>query len=438
MLTNALYNGINWLLGWPLILYAVGIGLFCTIAFNFVQFRLFGKAWRLILFPQKQSSRNGDMTPLQAFINTLSTNLGNGSIVGAAVAVFMGGPGAALWVILIGLVLMSVRFAEVYLSTLYGAKAPAGTVLGGPMLYLRDVIGGRFLAPLYAFSCLIFGLVVGNAMQTHSISLSLETTWHINQYITAILLTVFILYVVLGGARRVVTLSNAIVPIKVTVFFFSATIIIIYHIANLPAALWLIIQSAFTPTAAIGGVVGFSVMHAIRFGMNLAITATESGLGTAAILFGFTGDQDPMESALMGMISTFVSSLVCFLVALCVVISGVWDSGLTSAKLTIAAFSTVFGWYGGWIVSFLSMSFGLGVIVAYAYICRASWLSLSGGLYEGVYIVLYTCAAFIGSIIDVKLIWFAIEVMNGTLLIINLFGLLYLTPSIYKQICKSY
>ncbi len=436
-LPHTLYTLTDWLLGWPLILYTVGIGIFCSFAFRFIQFTHFFRAWRLILKPGTENKVKGQMSPFQAFINTLSTNLGNGSVVGAAVAVYMGGPGAGFWVVVIGLVLMSVRFAEVYLSTLYGAQAPQGTVLGGPMLYLRSVIGGKVLSSIYAFTCLFFGLVVGNAMQTHSISWSMQTATGLNDQILAVGIALFVLYVVMGGAQRVVALSNAIVPVKVVVFFASALALIIYHISALPAALSLIFHSAFSADALAGGAVGFSVMYAIRFGMNLAITATESGLGTAGILFGFTGDQDPVDSGLLAMISTFVSSLVCFLVVLCIVMSGVWDSGLTSAKLTIAAFNTLFGVYGGWIVSFLSISFGLGVLVAYAYICRAAWSSLTGGKFIYTFMLLYAFASFVGALIDVNTIWFAIAVMNGLMLFINLFGVAYLTPSIVQQLCAK-
>ncbi len=431
---SSLMELIEWLLGWPLILYAIGISVLFTIAFQFVQVRYFIRSWRSIFFPPAKATRaKGEMTPLQAFINTLSTNLGNGSIIGAAVAVFTGGPGAALWVLLVGPALMAIRFAEVFASTLYGANAPKDTALGGPMLYLKDVIGGNVLSLLYAAVCLIYGLIVGNAMQTHSISWSIGTTWGVDAFIIAICVTVFICYVVFGGAQRIIAVSDRIVPVKVAVFFGAAFIIIFYHSGALYAALRLICSSAFNPTAVAGGLIGFSVMQAIREGMNLSLTATESGLGTAAILFGYTGSKDPVQSGLMGMVSTFVSSIVCFLVALCIVISGVWDSGLTSAALTISAFNTVFGIWGGWIVSFLSISFGIGVLVSYVYITRAAWFSLTGGKYEKLFALFYCSAAFAGAVVDVRVVWMAVKIMNGLLLVINLFGLLWLMPRLARE-----
>ncbi len=427
---------IDYLLNWPLVIYALCSSIICTIAFSFIQLRSFFKAWRMILAPDRAKAA-GDMTPLQAFINTLSANLGNGSIVGAATAVFTGGPGAGIWVVVFGFLLMSVRFAEVFASTLWGAKAPKGTVLGGPMLYLKDVIAGQFLSLFYAMCCFIFGLIVGNARQTHAISLSLHTTWGIDPYIFACVVTGFIGYVVFGGAQRIIKVSDRIVPVKVIVFFIAALLLIGYHWHSLIPALQLMVNTAINPHAFMGGIIGFTIMQAMSAGLNLSITATESGLGTAAILFGYTGSKNPVQSGLMGMISTFVSSIVCFIVALCIVISGVWDSGLQSAALTIAAFNTVFGVWGGWIVSFLSISFGVGVLVTFAYITRAAWLALTDGKYEYVFTILYCVAAFLGAVVDVHVVWKAIQIINGLLLSINLFGLLWLMPRLMREFHTS-
>ncbi len=423
---------LNWLFGWPLFVYAMVISVICTVVLNFVQVRYFITSFTS-LFSFEKTKTKREMSPFDAFLNTLSTNLGNGSVAGAAVAVVAGGPGATVWVVLIGLLLMAVRFAEVYVSTMAGEKAPVNTTLGGPMLYLKQVWGGDFLSYIYAIACFCFSLVVGNAMQTHAISLSLETTWGIAPMLVAMILTVFIGYVVLGGAHRVIAVSDRIVPIKVIVFFVSSFTVIIYHSNSLRAALTLIAKSAFDPMALAGGIVGFTVMQAMQSGLNLSLTATESGLGTAAILFGYTGSKDPMRSALMGMLSTFVSSIVCFIVALCVVLTGVWDSGLTSTALTIASFSTVFGWLGGWIVSFLSISFGIGVLVTYAYIARATWLCITNGRYDHLFPFIYCAAAFIGAVADVPILWKTIFIINGSMLAINLFGLLCLVPSIRKD-----
>lgn len=420
---------MKWFLGGPLVIYVVLISIICTVAFKFVQITHFFRALQALFSIEKTRSEGG-MTPFDAFLNTLSSNLGNGSIAGAAVAVFTGGPGAALWVLIIGLLLMAIRFAEIYISTLASAKAPANTVLGGPMLYLRDIAGGKFLAAIYAVTCLLFSLIVGNAMQAHAIAWSVQTTWGVTPKIVAVVVTLFIGYVTLGGSHRIIAVSDRIVPVKVLVFFFSTAIVIAYHSAVIMNSLTLIVQAALSPIAWAGGIAGFTVMQAIQSGMNLSLTATESGLGTSAILFGYTGSKNPMRSALMGMMSTFISSIVCFTVALCIVMSGVWNSGLTSTALTIASFNTVFGSMGGWIVSFLSISFGIGVLVSFAYISRAAFMCVTNGRYGLLFPLLYCVASFLGAMADVHALWSAVAVINAILLIINTTGLLVLIPKI--------
>lgn len=434
----------NVLISWPLFAYVIGISLICTIALRFIQFRYFFYAWKHVLFPAKPelSKEHGkiDMTPLQAFINTLSTNLGNGAIAGMAVAIYAGGPGAAFWVLVFGFMVMILRFAEVFLSMYYGGQMSSqeATKLGGPMLYLRHVPFGKTLAFLYAAICLPFGLIGGNSSQSSAISVSLVTTfgkYGVTALMVAIALFIFMLYVVLGGAERVVKISERIMLLKVIVFFGSTLLVLGYHFTSIGSALSLIFSSAFTSRAATGGLIGFSVLQAIRYGMGRAIFATESGLGTAAILFGHTGSKEPVKDGIISTLSTFLSTLVCFIVALCIVVSGTWNSGLQSTDLTIAAFSTVFGPdLGGIIVSFLSISFGIGVAVAFAYVSREVWLYLTGGKWVNLFSIIYCLFTFWGALFNAQAVWDATMIPVGLLLIINLFGIIYLLPVIKKSV----
>ena len=416
----------DWLVGWPLMIYVVAMSIVCTVLLKGVQLRLFGKAWRMISSGTQEGNAARDMTPLQAFINTLSTNLGNGSIAGMATAVYAGGPGSAFWVVIFGILMMAIRFAEVYISTVYGQQAAKSTVLGGPMLYLQDVPRGKMLAFWYAFFCFLNGLIIGNMVQSNSIRLSLVSSFGWSASSVALCLAVFVLYIACGGSQRIIAASDRIVPLKVLIFVFATCALLIYHHAALLDALYLVLTSAFGYGSFKGGLLGFTMQQAIQFGMARSILATESGLGSAAILFGFTGSKDPLGSGLMGMMSTFISTGVCFIVALCIVVSGVWNSGLTSTALTVAAFSTVFGSWGGWIVSFLSITFGIGVTVSYAYITRASWLYLTSGRYGYLFTVFYVLCCFLGAIVDVDIVWALGDFVAAGMLFINLFGIIYL------------
>jgi AGCS family alanine or glycine:cation symporter len=420
-------------LGWPLIIYVVSIGVLCTIALGFIQIRYFLKAWKWTLSPDKQEKevvQSADMSPLQAFINALNIGVGNGSLAGMATAVYSGGPGAALWVILISMLLMAVRYAEVYLASYFATHAQQTSSIGGPMLYLKAAPGGIYLAYAYAFMCALFGFAMAAIMQSNSIRLAVERTFNISPYVIATLFMLFVVYVVIGGSKRVVSISEKIVPIKVGVFFLSTVILLLYHYKNIIPALKLIFMSGISSQAVLGGIAGYSVQQAMRFGMVRSINATETGLGTAAIFFGGTKSKTPAKDSIMTMLSTFMSMAVCFLVALCIVASGVWNNGLQISALTSSAFETVFGTFGQWIVAFLSITFGIGVTVSYVYITRECWLTVTGGRFVQLFGVLYPIAAFAGALMNVDLVWMIADWINGGLLFINLFGIVSLLPLI--------
>ncbi len=433
---NLILSLNSYLLGWPFLVYVVGISIVCTIAFSCVQLRYFIAMWRYTFAPSDTQTKSGDMTPMQAFITTLSSNLGNGSIGGVATALFAGGPGAALWLVIIGFFLMSVRFAEVFLSTYYAqTKLPTDT-FGGPMLYLKQVAGGKTLAWLYGILCLIFGLVGGNAIQTNTIQLSIYKSWGFPPVITAAIIFLFVLYVVTGGAQRIAKVSEALVPVKVIVFIISTFVLLVYHASAIIPALKLIFATAFSSQAIVGGAMGYVVQQAIKFGTMRSIFATESGLGTAAIIFGATGSVQPLKDGVMSMLSTFISTIVCFIVALCIIASGALSSGLTSTALTIASFQTVFGWLSGWIVSFLSVTFGAGVLVSYAYIAREAWIAVMGESNKSLFVPVYCIVAFLGALVSVDVVWNAVDIIMAVMLFINLYAIVYLIPVIKDYLRK--
>jgi AGCS family alanine or glycine:cation symporter len=424
------------LFGWPTIIYVLAASIFLTAILRFIQIRQFIASCRYTLFPDisNTTATKADMTPLQAFINSLSASLGNGSIGGVAVAVAVGGPGAAFWMVMMGFLLMAVRYAEVYLSTSYGPTNVGGALLGGPMVYLKKLPAGNALAYLYACMCLIFGIMGGSCIQTNTIGLTVSTTWGISPYINAIVLFAFVAYIVFGGAHRIVKVSTAIVPIKVVVFFVSCITVLAYHYASLGSALSLIIESAFSSVAPIGALTGFSIIHAARAGINTVAFASEAGLGTAAVIYGGSESKNPVRDSISSMLGVFISTLVCFMIALAIVASGVWHIGLSSTALTVASFNTVFGMYGGWVVTFLSVSFGIGVLVTYAYIARSVWLYVTGGRWITLFTLIYCGCAALGALVKVNLLWELAAIVNVVLLVLNLFGLLYLSPIIARAL----
>lgn len=428
-------NEIAW--GWPLVIFFVASALILTVGLGFVQFRYFFTSWRYAFAAGEshQESTESYITPFQAFINALSASIGNGSAAGMATAVFAGGPGVGFWIFFLGFFNLAIRFAEVFASVHFVEKSSAGALRGGPMVYLKMVPGGSFLPAAYAFFCLLLAFFSGNAMQCQSIATGINNLFGVSFSVIAVVLFLFLLYLMLGGARRIMYFAEKVIPIKVGLFFIATIIALLYHWQSLIPAIKLIIQSALTPQAIRGVLIGFTVRDAIRFGISRSSNATEIGLGTAAILFGATRSKDAKRTGIMSMATAFISNhLVCSALVLLLVASGVWNSGLESTPLTQAAYATVFHSWGGFIVTFLTITFGVGVLIAYAYMGRECWSFLTGGRFMWLYIALYCIMAVFGTLAKVKVVWSAIDIVNAGLLAINLFGLLWLLPKMRRAL----
>lgn len=433
MLQNLLMNINDAIWGLPLIVFIVGVGVTATVRLYFIQFRKFFSSWKLIL--AKEEGSTGEISPFQAFLKVLSSSLGNGALAGIAVAMHAGGPGAAFWIFVFGFIAMILRFAEVCLATSFSAISTTGRVLGGPFLYLQQLPGGKYLPSIYAVMCLCYGFFSGTAMQCNSIVNALTEVVDVSPFVIASLLTVFILYTLLGGSKRIIKANSIIVPLKVILFFFFCTGVLLYHWAAIPAALLLIVKAAFNPQAVVGAAAGLSVIRVFSLSVTKVINASEAGLGTAAVIYGSTGSKNPLHDSLTAMLGTFISlNLVCFMVALSIVASGALASGQTGAALTSIAFQSVFGVFGGWIVTLLSILFGIGVFVAYGYVGRQCWFFLTNDRFEHAFTFIFCALSFWGAVSDVPVVWATIDIINAGNLIINLSAILYLLPYIRFQL----
>ena len=238
----------GWIWGLPLLGTFVVVGVVATIMLKFPQVRFFIESWKLVLFPDKEKvevAGDAQMSSFQAFINALGTSTGNGSIAGIGTAIFAGGPGAAFWILVAGVFAMILRFAEVFLAIHVIGKHTFRTAKGGPMVYLHLVPGGSFIPYVYCAFLFLYGLTSGNAMQANSIGLGLSKASNgmIEPLYVAIGLTLFVLYVLMGGAQRILKISDKLVPFKVAVFLISSLIVLFYHSGEIVNALLLIWNS---------------------------------------------------------------------------------------------------------------------------------------------------------------------------------------------------
>lgn len=428
--------------GWPLIVTMLLVGVVVSVATNAVQIRYWVRAWRLLLFPTKHEvtgEKYAELTPLQAFFGALGTSIGNGNIAGIATGIALGGPGAAFWLLVAGFFGMAIRFSEVFLGTYFSGTTFRG-VRGGPMVYLSLLPGKSFMPYIFAVLFFMYGLTSGNAMQANSICDGICRTWNISPFFVATAVTLLLFYAIMGGAPRILRFSDRLTPFKVLAFFVSAIIVLTYHYATIIPAFILIFRSAFTYTSFAGGAMGFTLQQAMKNGLARALNANEAGLGVAASFFGASGSKRPVEDSIMSMIGVFISSfMVCFSVALIIIASGVWANGEIGAPLAVSAYETVFGSYGGWVVTFLAASFGLGAMISFLFVGKTVWLFLTNNRWEKLFYVLFCTVAFMGTLAKVQLIWNINDLVNGILVLINLYAIVYFIPLIrsalihYKQ-----
>ena len=425
----------------PLLIGIFGICVFMTLQLRFVQFRYFLNSIGMVFAPEvdtKSAKKTGELTSFQAFINTLGANIGNGSLGGIPVAICVGGPGAIFWLLVMSTFAVALRYAEVYLGMAFIGKYRFGSAKGGPMLYLSLLPGGMILSYSFAIFCLLYALFAGNVVQCNTVGLALNRTWGIDPYMTAFFVLAFIAYILIGGSQRIVKYLDMLVPFKVGLFVGSCLVVLMYHYQTIPHAFYLIFEGAFYPQAFIGGTFIYALQKTIGTGFQRGLLIHEAGLGTAAVAFGSTTGEHAVKDSILSMLSVYINThIVCLMIALSILSSGVWGTGETSSALVISSYETVFGWFGGWIISFLTINFGISVLVSYAYLGRVCWSFLTGGKLMFIFPLAYAAAAFFGTYMNVDLVWSIADLINAGLFIVNMLGIIWFVAVIRKGL-KEY
>ena len=270
--------------GLPLIILLVGTGVFLTIRLRGLQIRGLFYSLNLAFIKRKEDDQEkGDISHFQALMTALAATVGTGNIVGVAIAIVVGGPGALFWMWITGLFGMATKYSEAVLAIKYREKDEFGTMSGGPMYYLSKGLKAKWLGVLFAVFAFLAAFGIGNMVQSNSVADSVHTSLGIPVWVTGLILATFTAMVVLGGIKSIAKVTQVLVPIMIIVYFLGATIILIMKIADIPQIFALIFKSAFTPAAASGGFLGATVMHTIRMGVSKGVFSNESGLGSAPI-----------------------------------------------------------------------------------------------------------------------------------------------------------
>lgn len=433
MSINDFINNIVW--GWPSLILIVGTGIYLTVRTNFFSITKIGYVLKNTLMKMfvKDDKGEGEVSAFQAVSTALAATVGTGNIAGVATAIATGGPGALFWMWVAALFGMTTKFAEVVLAVHYREKTPDGRITGGPMYYIQNGLNQKWLAKIFAFFGMLAAFGIGNMVQSNSIAEALNVTFGANKLVVGIICAVLTGIVVIGGIKRIGQVTEKLVPFMAVFYIIGALIIIIANITRLPAAFVLIVKSAFTPVAARGGFIGSTVMLSMRYGIARGVFTNEAGLGSAPIAHAAATTDHPVRQGLWGVFEVFVDTIViATLTGFCIIVTGVWNSGLTASALTSAAFNSIIPTYGGWIVAIGLLLFAFSTILGWEYYGERCAEYLLGPKVNMVYRIIWVPFIIIGAIGGLEVLWKLADTLNGLMAIPNLIGVVFLSPIVFK------
>jgi alanine or glycine:cation symporter, AGCS family len=433
---NSTINSLVW--GPPMLVLIVGTGVYLSVRTNFLQVGKFGFAMKQTLFKifdKTEISEDGDITPFQALSTALAATIGTGNIAGVATAIAIGGPGAVFWMWVSAFFGMMTKFAEVVLAIQFREKNKDGNWVGGPMYYITDGLGQnwKWLAYIFAGFGALAAFGIGNMVQANSVAAALEATFNIPVLVSGVVLAIAAGAVILGGLKRIAAVTEKIVPFMAVFYMIGAIVIVILNVVHIPEALGLIFRHAFTAKAGVGGFAGATVMMAMRFGVARGVFSNEAGLGSAPIAHAAARTDHPVRQGLWGVFEVFADTIViCTLTALTIITSGVWDSGITGAALTTAAFNEGLPGPGGIIVAIGILFFAFSTLLSWAYYGEKCAEYILGSGFNKVYRIIWLPLIVLGAIGSLTMIWDIADTLNGLMAIPNLVALLGLSGVVVK------
>jgi alanine or glycine:cation symporter, AGCS family len=416
--------------GPPMLLLLCGTHLFFTLRLRFMQ-RYLGTALRLSV--ARDSDSPGDVSQFGALTTALAATIGTGNIVGVATAVSAGGPGAVLWMWLTGVFGIATKYAEALLAVRYRVTTPRGEMAGGPMYVLRRGLGWPALGIVFAALTAISAFGIGNTVQANSIAslVTEHTGWP--RWATGIPLALLTAAVVLGGIRSIATVCEALVPFMAIFYVGGCIVLLVRDAEMLPETITLIVRSAFTGQAAVGGFLGAGMREAMRYGVARGLFSNESGLGSAPIVAAAARTRNPVRQALVSATGTFWDTVVvCAMTGLVLVNSGSWTTGAKGTALTAAAFGQL-PVVGPLILTIGLLTFVFSTLVGWAYYGEKACEYLFGERAILPYRSLWVVAVYVGAALPLPVVWAAADVTNALMAIPNLIAVLLLSGVVVRE-----
>ena len=446
---NGAVNNFVW--GVPAMVLIMGVGLYLTLRLHFVQIRRFSHALRNTIGKifHRGEAAEGSVTPFQAVCTALAATVGTGNIAGVAGAIAIGGPGAVFWMWVSALLGMCTKFVEVTLAVRFRERNAQGDWVGGPMYYIKNGLGKKWMWLAYIFAALgvltVFG--TGNATQVNAIITSINSALYsfgavpkggvpaVNLAI-GIFIALLVALVLLGGIRRIGRVAERLVPFMALLYVVLGLGVVALNLNRVPAAFAAIFRGAFNPAAVTGGVVG-AMFTSMKKGVSRGIFSNEAGLGTASIAHASAHVDGPVKQGLYGVFEVFADTIViCTLTALVILLGGaeITYGQAAGAELTISGFTST---YGGWVSLFTAVamcSFAFSTILGCGLYGTRCIEFMFGSRVNKPFMLVYSAVAILGATVNLGLLWDIAETFNGLMVIPNLIAVVLLSPVAVKLI----
>lgn len=456
---NDAVNGFVW--GLPMLILLVGTGILMTILTKGFQLSHFGHWMKNTvggIFTDKKitahtSKEDRSISQFQSLCTALAATIGTGNIAGVAAAIASGGPGAIFWMWVVAVFGMMTNYSENVLGIYFRRKNEKGEWTGGAMYYLRDGLGeyrhckhiGAVLAVLFSCFCVIASFGIGNMSQINSIAVNMENVFHIPGWLTGVLLMAVAALVILGGLKRIASVTEKLVPFMAIAYIIGSLVIVLCNVRSVGPAFTAIFKGAFAMKAVGGGIVGSGVKLAVTWGMKRGVFSNEAGLGSSVMVHSSSNVREPVTQGMWGIFEVFADTIiVCTLTALTVLTSGLVDlntgamrTSTESTAMVAEAFGTTFGSFGAAFIAIAILLFAFSTVLGWSHYGATAFEYLFGTKAAVIYKALFVAFIVVGAIMKMDLAWELSDTFNGMMAIPNLIGVLSLS-GLVMRITKNY
>lgn len=415
-----------------MLLLLLGTGIFLTLGLKGMTIRRIPYAFRQLLQGRKGSGE-GEVSPFNALMTSLSSTVGTGNIAGVATAISLGGPGALFWMWCTALVGMATKYAEAVLAVNYRETDSTGKKIGGPMYYIKNGLGDnwKWLAILFAIFGSLAGFGLANTVQSHEVSRVLAENYQIPSHYSGLIMAFLVAMVLLGGIKRIASVAGKLVPLMTVVYVIATLLILISYYQAIPSAIALIVDSAFNGAAATGGFAGAAMIAGLRAGVARGIFSNESGLGSAPIAHAAAETNSPVRQGTIAMLGTFIDTIIiCTMTGLVLIASGAWTGELAGANMTRSVFSEGLP-FGDTIFTLSLVLFAFTTMLGWSYYGERCAEFLFGPKVITPFRILWVLGIYVGTQMQGGIVWKLADILNGMMAFPNLIALLFLSPVVF-------